>query len=126
PTFADRDRQRDELLPILHALFRERTTEEWLTLLNACGVPAGAVNDVATAFKDPQVTARDVLVDVEHPRLGTVPHIPSPLLGDPLPAPIRPAPARGEHTDEVLRDLLAYDEQQISALKSPDHGALDR
>jgi crotonobetainyl-CoA:carnitine CoA-transferase CaiB-like acyl-CoA transferase len=116
PTFADRDRGRDQLLPILHDMFRQRTTAEWLASLNAAGVPAGAVNDVAGAFADPQVAARETLVDVEHPRLGSVRHIASPLRVDPQPAPIRNAPARGEHTREVLRDVLGYDDQRVTAV----------
>ncbi|MDA0158995.1 CoA transferase [Solirubrobacter ginsenosidimutans] len=120
PTFADRDRDRDELLPILHELFLQRTSDEWLALLNACGVPAGAVNTVAEAFEDPQAVARDVLVDVEHPRLGTVRHIASPLRVDPQAPPIRRAPGRGEHTAEVLRDTLGYSADQIAALESAE------
>jgi crotonobetainyl-CoA:carnitine CoA-transferase CaiB-like acyl-CoA transferase len=117
PTFADRDRDRDQLLPILRELFLERTSEEWLSLLTGCGVPAGAVNDVATAFEDPQVEARGALVDVEHPHLGSVRHIASPLRVDEQAPPIRRAPTRGEHTLEVLRDTLGYTPEQIAALE---------
>jgi crotonobetainyl-CoA:carnitine CoA-transferase CaiB-like acyl-CoA transferase len=117
PTFADRDRGRDELLALLRDLFLERTTEQWLALLTANGVPAGAVNDVATAFEDPQAVARGVLVDVDHPRLGTVRHIASALRVDEHAAPIQRAPARGEHTVEVLRHALGYSPERIAALE---------
>ena len=70
-TFADRDRNRDELLEVLGALFRGRTSDEWLRVLGAAGVPVGPVNDLPAAFADPQSVARGAIVEVEHPRLGT-------------------------------------------------------
>src|SRR6478735_9168942 len=57
-TFADRDRNRDELLGILGSLFRERTSDEWLRVLGDAGVPVGPVNDLPAAFADPQSVAR--------------------------------------------------------------------
>ena len=116
-TFADRDRNRDELLAILRDGFRERTAAEWLAELTGRGVPAGPVNDLPAAFADPQAVARDVLVDVEHPRLGTVRQIASPLRLDEQPPPVRPAPARGEHTRAVLRDTLGYSPERIAELE---------
>ena len=85
--------------------------------LNERGVPAGPVNDLPAAFADPQTVARDVLVDVEHPRLGTVRQLASPLRLDERPPPIRPAPARGEHTRAVLRDTLGYSAERIAELE---------
>lgn len=115
-TFADRDRNRDELLAILRPMFRERTSDEWVALLSRHGVPVGRVNDLPTALADPQVEARGVLVDVDHPVLGTVRHIASPLRIDSEPPPVRRAPARGEHTAEVLREWCGYPEQRIREL----------
>jgi crotonobetainyl-CoA:carnitine CoA-transferase CaiB-like acyl-CoA transferase len=79
-------------------------------------VPAGPVNDLPTALADPQTAARDVLVDVEHPNLGTVRHIASPMRVDGEPAPIRRAPMRGEHSDEILREVCGYGPERIDAL----------
>jgi crotonobetainyl-CoA:carnitine CoA-transferase CaiB-like acyl-CoA transferase len=115
-TFADRDRNRDELLATLREIFRERSSDEWLAGLSSRGVPAGCVNDLPTALADPQTAARDVLVDVDHPRFGSVRHIASPLRVDADPPPIRRAPTRGEHTLEVLRDLCGYSEDHVAEI----------
>ena len=73
PSFADRDRRRDELEPILEDVFRERTSEEWLAVLAAAGVPSAPVNDVEAALEEAR------LVEYEHPQLGTVRQVASPL-----------------------------------------------
>jgi crotonobetainyl-CoA:carnitine CoA-transferase CaiB-like acyl-CoA transferase len=119
PRFADfgaRDRNRELLLPILREAFGKRPTAEWVRELNAAGVPCGPVNDVAAALADPQVAARDAIVEYEHPELGRVRQAASPLrVGDERRAAAR-APYRGEHTEQVLRDLCGYSGERIRAL----------
>jgi crotonobetainyl-CoA:carnitine CoA-transferase CaiB-like acyl-CoA transferase len=113
--FAARDRNRDELLASLDAAFAERTSAEWLEVLAAAGVPCARVNDVAAALEDPQALARGAVVELEHPVLGTVREVASPLrLGDEVPA-VR-APFRGEHTESVLAEVCGYSRGQIDAL----------
>jgi crotonobetainyl-CoA:carnitine CoA-transferase CaiB-like acyl-CoA transferase len=118
PRFADfgaRDRNREELVPLLEQAFAERTTAEWLRTLAGSDIPAAPVNDVLDALRDPQVEARGAVVEVEHPRLGTVRQVASPLrLGDD--APLRRAPFRGEHTREVLVELCGYEPERVDAL----------
>ena len=110
PTFADRDRRRDELSPILDEVFRGRTSEEWLEVLGEAGVPCSPVNDVPAALEEAR------LVEYEHPRLGTVRQVASPLrLSGPEP-PARPGPARGEHTEQVLVEVCGYEPVRIRAL----------
>jgi crotonobetainyl-CoA:carnitine CoA-transferase CaiB-like acyl-CoA transferase len=98
PRFADfaaRDRHRDELTPILDEAFRRRPSAEWLRILGAAGVPCAPVHDVLDALGEAR------LVEYEHPALGTVRQVASPLRlsgGDP---PVRRAPFRGEHDEEV-------------------------
>jgi crotonobetainyl-CoA:carnitine CoA-transferase CaiB-like acyl-CoA transferase len=114
--FAARDRNRDELLSLLDAAFAARPSAEWLRLLGEAGVPSAAVNDVAAAFEDPQVEARGALVEYEHPRLGAVRQLASPLrLGDPQ--PLRRGPSRGEHTDQVLAELCGYSPERLRLLR---------
>ncbi|HZO96211.1 MAG TPA: CoA transferase [Gaiellaceae bacterium] len=113
--FAARDRNRDELLPILDAAFAERSSADWLEALAAAGVPSAPVNDVAAALEDPQAVARGDVVEVEHPALGTVRQVASPLrLGGER--PLRRAPRRGEHTREVLAGLCGYSEERLGRL----------
>src|SRR5207244_11901273 len=70
--FGDRDRNRDELVPLLESIFLTRTTAEWLDALGPAGIPCAAVNDVAAALQDEQVAAREGIVESEHPTLGLV------------------------------------------------------
>jgi crotonobetainyl-CoA:carnitine CoA-transferase CaiB-like acyl-CoA transferase len=110
PTFADRDRRREELSPILDEVFRGRTSEEWLEVLGGAGVPCSPVNDVAAALEEARI------VEYEHSRLGTVRQVASPLrLSGPEPQ-ARPGPARGEHTEQVLVEVCGYEPERICAL----------
>ena len=98
PRFADfgaRDRNRDELGTILDEAFRARTSAEWLESLRAAGVPCSPVNDVQDAVNEAR------LVEYEHPSLGTVRQVASPLRLSGTDPPVARAPFRGEHDEEV-------------------------
>jgi crotonobetainyl-CoA:carnitine CoA-transferase CaiB-like acyl-CoA transferase len=110
PSFAVRDERRDELEPILEAVFRERTSGEWLAVLREAGVPSSPVNDVPAALEEA------TLVEYEQPELGTVRQVASPLRLSGMEHPVRPAPARGEHTEAVLVELCDYSPERISEL----------
>jgi crotonobetainyl-CoA:carnitine CoA-transferase CaiB-like acyl-CoA transferase len=110
PAFADRDRRRDELEPILEGVFRERTSEEWLALLAGAGVPSAPVNGVEKALAEAR------LVEYEHPSLGAVRQVASPLRLSGAEPPVRTAPARGEHTERVLVDLCGYEPARVHEL----------
>ena len=110
PSFADRDRRRDELSPVLDEVFRGRTSAEWLGVLGAAGVPCAPVNDVPAALEEAR------LVEYEHPRLGTVRQVGSPLRLSGQEQTVRPAPARGEHTEQVLVEVCGYEAARIRAL----------
>jgi crotonobetainyl-CoA:carnitine CoA-transferase CaiB-like acyl-CoA transferase len=96
--FAARDRNRDALSEILDEVFAARTTVTWLDVLAAAGVPSSPVNDVAAALLDPQVEARASVVEYEHPTLGLVRQIATPLRLSGAAPPVVRAPFRGEHT----------------------------
>ena len=104
-TFADRNHNRDELLSILREAFRARTTASGSVILSEAGVPHGPVYEVGDALEDEQALAREDVVEVEHPELGTVRQIASPLRLSGEPNPLGRGPYRGEHIDELLRDL---------------------
>jgi crotonobetainyl-CoA:carnitine CoA-transferase CaiB-like acyl-CoA transferase len=110
PTFADRDRRRDELEPILEDVFSERSSKEWLGVLAAAGVPSAPVNDVEAALAEGRV------IEYEHPRLGTVRHVASPLRLSGSVPPVRAAPERGEDTERVLVELCGYEPARVQEL----------
>jgi crotonobetainyl-CoA:carnitine CoA-transferase CaiB-like acyl-CoA transferase len=116
-TFPARLAHKDALLPILEARFAERTTAEWLTRLRG-RVPCAPVNTIAQALADEQVHARGMIVEVEHPELGVLREVASPVRTAGASAAPTPAPRLGQHTDEILRQILHYDPARIAALRA--------
>ena len=116
-TFADRLVHKDALVPLLAARFRERTTEAWLSRLRG-RVPCAPVNTMAEALADEQVRARDMLIEVKHPARGTLREVASPVKTPGAITTPAPAPSLGQHTDDVLRDVLGYDAERIAALRA--------
>ena len=116
-TFADRLAHKSVLVPILKARFAERTTSEWLSRLRGT-VPCAPVNTIAEALADEQVAARDMIVEVKHPRFGVLREVGSPVKTEGAAPNLNPAPALGQHTDEILRTLLQYDPARIAALRA--------
>ena len=99
------------------AIFRERTTDEWLALFDERGVPAGPFKFTQELLNDPQVLANDLQVEVEHSLVGTVHMVGPPLQMTDTPLAVQgPSPALSEHTDDILSSL-GYSEEQISSLR---------
>jgi crotonobetainyl-CoA:carnitine CoA-transferase CaiB-like acyl-CoA transferase len=121
PRFADfdgRHRHRDELVPVLRARFGTENSATWVARLEAAGVPVGRVNDVGEALDDEQARARGAVVSYEHPRLGQVRQVASPLnVSGHMPS-YGPAPARGEDTWALLHELCGYSEAQFSGARA--------
>lgn len=109
-TNAARVQNRDVLVARLAGVLATGTRADWLRRLEAAGVPCGPVNTVDEVFADAQVRARGLVADADHPLAGTVPLVASPLRfsGSPVGPPGAP-PLLGQHTDEVLRDILGLD-----------------
>jgi len=114
--YADHARGNTELRAELAAIFRTRTTAEWVRLGDEANTPIAPVNTPQTLAADPQF--QDRLPWIPKERVGND-QVPTPikLIDEELPLPER-APAAGQHTDEVLRDVLGYDDARISALRS--------
>lgn len=112
-TLTDRQRNSEALLAILEEIFVTESVDHWLAALEAASVPVGKVNSVAQAFEDPQIAARNMIVEAEHPRYGVIKTIASPVkVGAETQEPAR-APTRGEHTDKVLSDVIGMSETEI-------------
>jgi crotonobetainyl-CoA:carnitine CoA-transferase CaiB-like acyl-CoA transferase len=101
-SMAARLEHREACVAELGAVLLTDSSASWLERLRAAGVPSGPVNDMAGAVTDPQTLARDLIAETEHPVLGTVRQIRSPLRVDGRLTELRAAPRRGEHTREVL------------------------
>jgi crotonobetainyl-CoA:carnitine CoA-transferase CaiB-like acyl-CoA transferase len=113
---AERMENLPPLIEILTERFRQKSTEEWLALLENVGVPAGPVLSIGDMLKHPQVLARDMVVEVEHSRIGTTKALGSPVKFSHTPTQIkRGAPLLGEHTREILGEY-GYSNNEINEL----------
>jgi crotonobetainyl-CoA:carnitine CoA-transferase CaiB-like acyl-CoA transferase len=116
-TTVDRMKNRQSLIPILQEVFAQRPYEEWEPLLLGNDIPVGAINNIEQVINHPQVKARKALVEFDHPRVGKARSIGSPVRLSRTPAQMRtPAPLQGQHTTEVLRDVLGMSADEIAAL----------
>jgi crotonobetainyl-CoA:carnitine CoA-transferase CaiB-like acyl-CoA transferase len=111
-----RVRNRAALADRIETITAEHTRQHWLARLDAAGIPCGPINTYAEAFADPQIRAREMVVEIEHPTLGRVQTPGSPIkMSETPPVVARPAPLLGEHTREVLREV-GYSDEEISIL----------
>ncbi|MET4577970.1 crotonobetainyl-CoA:carnitine CoA-transferase CaiB-like acyl-CoA transferase [Ottowia thiooxydans] len=114
----DRVRHRAELVPILTEIMKTRAKADWLSALEAAKVPCGAINNLAEVFADPHIQARGMVTHWKHPLRGDLPLVSSPLKLEKTPVRTdMPPPLLGQHTDPVLRDLLAYDDARMQQLR---------
>ncbi|MCH7739322.1 MAG: CoA transferase [Chloroflexi bacterium] len=115
-SFAARLDNRDTLLALLSERFGTRTTAEWLDDLSG-RVPCGPVNTVQEALESDQVLAREMIIEVDHPEYGVIREVANPVkMAGGIDRP-SPAPRLGQHTDEILADVLAYDTERVAALR---------
>jgi len=108
---------RERVLAFFRDAFRRKTRDEWVRELEPVDICFGPVNDVGEALEDPQLRARQMVVEEEHPHYGRVRTLGSPIkLSATPPVMRRPPHAFGQHTDEVLREL-GYEAAAIAALR---------
>lgn len=121
PRFATnpmRIRNRDILVPMVADMVKTKTKQEWIALLETNGVPCGPINNLDEVFVNPQVNARGMRIDLPHPSGGKVKLVGSPMkMSGTPPQYDMPPPLLGQHTDEVLRDVLGQTPEQIAALR---------
>lgn len=112
---------RETLYDIMPVFMKRKTTEEWLVELGELKVPCSPVNNIEQVFEDPHVKYRGMRIEMDHPTAGSgkVPLIGNPVKMSSTPPQYRLAPPTlGQHSDEVLRELLGFDEKQIQKLKN--------
>ena len=113
-----RARNRLDLVPILAAILRTRAVRQWHEEFDAAGVPSGPINGFAEVFEDPQIAHREMLMDLPHARIGKVPQVANPVRFSGTPIEYRRAPPLlGEHTAEVLREVLDIDDTRLAQLQ---------
>jgi len=120
PRFATNElrvRHRDEVVDAISSVVKARPRAEWVARLRAAGIPVGPVNTVDEVFQDPQVAHLGMAREIPHPTLGSVRLTGIPAALSDTPATIRRhPPLLGEHTQEVLEDILGYDAAEIGHL----------
>lgn len=117
-TNAARVANRGVLVPLIRQATVFKTTAQWVTALELAGVPCGPINDVAQVFADPQVMARGLQLRLPHALAGEVPQVASPLRLSATPVEYRrPPPLLGEHTEQVLGDVLGLSVGEVARLR---------
>jgi crotonobetainyl-CoA:carnitine CoA-transferase CaiB-like acyl-CoA transferase len=116
-TFSARNENRSSLLSMIGARLMERSVDTWLEVLGSAGVPCARINTVGEALVDSQVTARDLIVETDHPIFGRIRQVASPVRVGPPGSDhgsYRRAPLRNEDADYVLSEVLAYDQDRVT------------
>ena len=109
---------RDELIPMLEEMIAARDSDEWLSAFKKVNIPCGRVNTMDRVFNHPQIKPRNMVVEVKHPTADKIKLVGIPVKYSETPGSIRlPPPLLGEHTEEILSDLLGYSKEEIGALR---------
>jgi len=117
-TNAARVRNRMELESVLATVIAGRSSREWIEALDAATVPCGPINDLTQVFADPQVRHRGMRIETPHAVAGTVPMVRSPIRFSQTPVRADvPPPLLGQHTTEVLMDILRMSAAEVEALR---------
>ncbi|KAJ3339052.1 hypothetical protein HDU93_008638 [Gonapodya sp. JEL0774] len=116
--FASRHKNREFVVDAIEAVTKTKTSAEWLELMEDAGVPCGPVNSVHEALRDKHLPSRDLVVEYEHPTLGTVKQIGSPVKVGNMHRIHQRGPMRNEHGEDLMTELLGYDIGMIRSLAS--------
>ena len=109
---------REQLVPLLETMTRQKTKAQWLSLLEKAGVPCGPINNIKEVFENEQVIARELQFDMPHPTTGKMKLVANPIRMSKTPVEANLAPPTlGQHTEEILHNRLKLDSEQIHKLR---------
>ncbi len=115
---SERTRNHAVLEPIIEEIIRSRTTAQWLQDLEAAGIISSPVNNIQQVAEDPQVQSRDMIAEVQHPKLGRLKVAGTPIKLSRTSCNIKEAvPDLGQHTEEILMGLLGMTQEEIQSLR---------
>jgi formyl-CoA transferase/CoA:oxalate CoA-transferase len=118
-TNADRVAHRARLTAVLEPIFRARTVGEWMELFDGAGIPAGPILSIPQILAHPQVAAREMVLEMEHPTIGTMKALGHPIKLSRTPArAVLPPPLLGQHTAEILEEFLGLSPEEVAALEA--------
>ncbi|MFC1949343.1 CaiB/BaiF CoA transferase family protein [Chloroflexota bacterium] len=110
-----------EIEPILSSVIRKRTTDQWIEQLSEVGIPCGPINNIDQLASHPQVAAREMIVEVPHPKLGKVKFVNTPIRLSRTPGGVKQtAPDLGQDTGKVLAELLKMTPDEIEQLREAE------
>jgi crotonobetainyl-CoA:carnitine CoA-transferase CaiB-like acyl-CoA transferase len=114
-----RTRNHAQLLPIMEGILQAHPTAWWLGAMERAGIPCGPINSIEQLACDPQVAAREMIQEIVDPVAGPMRMAGVPIKLSATPGAIAgPAPALGEHTDEILTRHLGLDDEAIARLRA--------
>lgn len=115
---AKRNENYEVLNSILEGVFRSRTTEDWIRLMEKDGIPCGPINTVDKILDHPQILAREMIAEIDHGSIGKLKMAALPIKLSATPGKVdKPAPRLGEHTEEVLVGVLGMTREEVAALR---------
>jgi succinate--hydroxymethylglutarate CoA-transferase len=118
-TNTDRVKHRKELISKLESRLKEENSEYWLEKLQDAGFPYAPISNIEETFNHPQIVARGLVHEIDHPRAGKIKVVGPPIkYSDAEPSVRLPPPLLGQHTDEVLREVLGYSPEAIQNLRN--------